>query len=57
MAEQMQVDPIDLRLANLLPPHSRTISDSELHPMECGSPRESTRGIGMGFEVSTNATR
>ncbi|HIF46072.1 MAG TPA: aldehyde oxidase [Candidatus Poseidoniales archaeon] len=26
MAEQMQVDPIDLRLANLLPPHSRTIS-------------------------------
>lgn len=26
MAEQLQVDPIDLRLANLLPPHSRTIS-------------------------------
>ena len=26
MAESMQVDPIDLRLANLLPPHSRTIS-------------------------------
>ena len=26
MAETMQVDPIDLRLANLLPPHSRTIS-------------------------------
>ena len=26
MAEQMKVDPIDLRLANLLPPHSRTIS-------------------------------
>ena len=26
MSEQMQVDPIDLRLANLLPPHSRTIS-------------------------------
>ena len=26
MSEQLQVDPIDLRLANLLPPHSRTIS-------------------------------
>jgi len=26
MSEQMKVDPIDLRLANLLPPHSRTIS-------------------------------
>ena len=26
MAEQMSVDPIDLRLANLLPPHSRTIT-------------------------------
>ena len=26
MAEEMQVDPIDLRLANLLPPHARTIS-------------------------------
>ena len=26
MAEQLAVDPIDLRLANLLPPHSRTIS-------------------------------
>ena len=26
MAESMKVDPIDLRLANLLPPHSRTIS-------------------------------
>ena len=26
MAEQMAVDPIDLRLANLLPPHSRTIT-------------------------------
>ena len=26
MAESMDVDPIDLRLANLLPPHSRTIS-------------------------------
>ena len=26
MAESMNVDPIDLRLANLLPPHSRTIS-------------------------------
>ncbi|MGB0151003.1 MAG: xanthine dehydrogenase family protein molybdopterin-binding subunit [Candidatus Poseidoniaceae archaeon] len=26
IAEQLAVDPIDLRLANLLPPHSRTIS-------------------------------
>ena len=26
MSEQLKVDPIDLRLANLLPPHSRTIS-------------------------------
>ena len=26
MSEQLGVDPIDLRLANLLPPHSRTIS-------------------------------
>ena len=26
IAEQLSVDPIDLRLANLLPPHSRTIS-------------------------------
>ncbi|MCH1527389.1 MAG: xanthine dehydrogenase family protein molybdopterin-binding subunit [Candidatus Poseidoniaceae archaeon] len=26
MAEKMQVDPIDLRLANLLPPHSKTIT-------------------------------
>ncbi|NCG42907.1 MAG: molybdopterin-dependent oxidoreductase, partial [Euryarchaeota archaeon] len=26
MAEDLSVDPIDLRLANLLPPHSRTIS-------------------------------
>ena len=26
MAEQLQVDPIDLRLANLLPPHSKTIT-------------------------------
>ena len=26
MADQMKVDPMDLRLANLLPPHSRTIS-------------------------------
>ena len=24
MSEQLKVDPIDLRLANLLPPHSRT---------------------------------
>ena len=26
LAEQLQVDPIDLRLANLLPPHSKTIT-------------------------------
>ena len=33
MAEDMNVDPIDLRLANLLPLIVEQLQDLELHPM------------------------
>ena len=57
MAEQMQVDPIDLRLANLLPPHSRTISGFRITSNGMREALGAFEKVRIGTQIPSDATR